>query len=153
MYATPFIRYRTEDFAVLKGWGCASCGRPYQIWDRIEGRLQEFVLTGTGRAVSMTAINMHDAVFDFFNQFQFHQTERGKVTMRYIPKPGCCHAVLEDVRRRLMTKFGPDMELTFVAVAEIPLTRRGKHRFLIQELPIGFHDVGQQPVWELGPRR
>ena len=49
MNATPIIRYRTRDFAVLKGWSCPSCGRPYQIWDRIEGRLQEFIVTGTNR--------------------------------------------------------------------------------------------------------
>ena len=48
MHATPIIRYRTRDYAVLKGWGCPSCGRPYQIWERIEGRLQEFIVTGSG---------------------------------------------------------------------------------------------------------
>lgn len=153
MDATPFIRYRTGDFAVLKGWGCPSCRRPYQIWERIEGRLQEFVLTSTGRAISMTAVNMHDGLFDFFEQFQFHQAERGKVTMRYIPKPGCSDAVLDNVRRRLLAKFGHDTELAFAAVGEIPLTRRGKHRFLVQELPIAFHDLGEASVWDRGARR
>jgi phenylacetate-CoA ligase len=43
MNATPFIRYRTQDLAVFKGWGCEACGRPYQIWERIEGRLQELM--------------------------------------------------------------------------------------------------------------
>jgi phenylacetate-CoA ligase len=148
MYATPFIRYRTGDFEMLKGRHCASCGRPYQIWQRIEGRLQEFVVTETGRAISMTAINMHDGVFDFFTQFQFHQVERGKVTLRYIPKPGCNDDVLTDVHRRLLTKFGEDTELTFIPVQQIPLTMRGKHRFLIQELPLTFHDLGQVSVWE-----
>ena len=153
MYATPFIRYRTGDFAVLKGWGCVSCGRPYQIWERIEGRLQEFALTGTGRAISMTAINMHDGIFDFFEQFQFHQAERGKITMRYVPKPGCSDTVLEEVRRRLLTKFGHDTELAFVAVPEIPLTGRGKHRFLIQELTVAFHDLGRASARDFGARQ
>ncbi|RMF68356.1 MAG: phenylacetate--CoA ligase family protein, partial [Calditrichaeota bacterium] len=80
MHATPFIRYRTRDFAVLKGWGCSSCGRPYQVWERIEGRLQEFIVTGTGRLISMTAINFHDDIFDHIRQFQFEQTERGRLT-------------------------------------------------------------------------
>jgi phenylacetate-CoA ligase len=149
MYATPFIRYRTGDFALLQGWHCASCGRPYQIWKRIEGRLQEFIVTGTGRAISMTSINMHDGVFDFFKQFQFHQVERGKVTLKYIPKPGCTSDVLADVRRRLLIKFGEDTELAFVSVQQIPLTARGKHRFLVQELPLTYHDLGQVPAWEV----
>jgi len=52
MYATPMIRYRTRDYAAFKSHACAECGRPYEVWDRIEGRLQEFVVTGTGRLIS-----------------------------------------------------------------------------------------------------
>jgi phenylacetate-CoA ligase len=147
MDVTPFIRYQTGDFAVLKGWSCSSCGRPYQVWDRVEGRLQEFILTFTGRAISMTAINMHDDTFNCFQQFQFHQSERGRVTLRYIPKSRCSEAVLDVVRTRLGPKFGSDTELSFLPVQEIPLTKRGKHRFLIQELPLAFHDLGVEPVW------
>ena len=42
---------------ILAGFECRACGRPYQIWDRIEGRLQEFIVTRGGRWISMTAIN------------------------------------------------------------------------------------------------
>src|SRR5262249_886460 len=45
MHATPFIRYRTQDLAVFGGFGCDKCGRPYQIWKKIEGRLQELITT------------------------------------------------------------------------------------------------------------
>ncbi|MCX6019790.1 MAG: phenylacetate--CoA ligase family protein [Chloroflexi bacterium] len=142
MHATPFVRYRTRDYAVLKGWGCSDCGRSYQTWERIEGRLQEFILTAGGRMISMTAINYHDDIFDHIRQFQFYQKEVGRVTFRYIPKPSCTPAVLEDVRARLRVKLGDDVELTLEAVTEIPLTGRGKHRFLIQELSLKNHDHG-----------
>jgi phenylacetate-CoA ligase len=141
MHATPFIRYRTRDLAVLKGWECPSCGRPYQIWERVEGRLQEFVVTRTGRYISMTAINFHDDIFDHIKQFQFFQEEPGRVTLRYIPKSTCNAYILSEIRQRLLVKFGDDVDLNFQAVEDIPLTQRGKHRFLIQKLPIEFHDV------------
>ncbi|MSR05499.1 MAG: phenylacetate--CoA ligase family protein [Gemmatimonadetes bacterium] len=141
MAATPFIRYRTRDYARLKGVGCAACGRPYQVWDRIEGRLQEFIVTGTGRWISMTAINMHDDVFDHVAQFQFHQKERGKVTFRYIPRETCGPDQLMDIRRRLMIKLGDDTDLRLEAVSEIPPTARGKHRFLLQDLKLAFGDA------------
>ena len=141
MHATPFVRYRTSDLACLKAWECPSCGRPYQVWERIEGRLQEFVVTRTGRYVSMTAINCHDDIFDHIRQFQFHQRTRGQVTFRYIPKSTCNENALADIRRRLVLKFGDDVELGFEAVEDIPLTQRGKHRFLIQEIAVEFHDV------------
>jgi len=140
MHATPFIRYRTRDFAVFRGWHCSSCGRPYQIWDGIEGRLQEFILTGTGRYISMTAINMHDDVFDHIKQFQFFQEEKGRLTFQFIPKASCNEAVVQDMRSRLLLKLGEDFELQMLGVDDIPLTPRGKHRFLIQKLELSYGD-------------
>jgi phenylacetate-CoA ligase len=138
MQATPFIRYRTRDLAVLKGWGCPSCGRPYQIWEKVEGRLQEFVITRAGRYISMTAINMHDNVFDLIKQFQFFQEERGKVIFRFIPRNSCTEAGVANMKERLMAKFGDDVWLTMQPVKEIPPTPRGKHRFLVQTLQLDF---------------
>jgi phenylacetate-CoA ligase len=141
IHATPFIRYRTRDFATLKGWECPACRRPYQIWDKVDGRLQEFIVTSTGRYISMTAINFHNDIFDHIKQFQFYQGVKGRITFRYIPKASCNERVLEDIRRRLWLKLGGDVELEFQAVDDIPLTQRGKHRFLIQKLPVEFHDA------------
>jgi len=140
MYATPMIRYRTRDYAVFKGDICTKCERPYDIWERIEGRLQEFIVTGTGRLISMTAINMHDSTFDGVRQFQFHQREQGALTLNYVPRPECNDAALTFLKSRVMEKLGSDVTLQLKAVKDIHLTGRGKHRFLIQELPVEFHD-------------
>lgn len=141
MYATPFIRYRTGDRAVLKGFGCEQCGRPYPVWQRVEGRLQEFVQTGTGRLISMTAVNMHDGTFDHVRQFQFWQSRKGEVTLQYVPRITCDAAAIECMRAQLMKKFGSDVKLELVRVEAIPLTTRGKHRFLIQELELEHGDA------------
>jgi phenylacetate-CoA ligase len=141
MYSTPFIRYRTRDFAVYKGVGCPTCGRPYQIWERIEGRLQELIVTNSGRYISMTAINFHDDIFDQFIQFQFYQEEKGRVTLRFIPKESYNDHLLIDIRRRLIAKLGDDLLLDFQSVNDIPLTSRGKHRLLIQKLELPFGDM------------
>ena len=141
MTATPFVRYRTRDYARLAGFGCPSCGRPYQIWDRIEGRLQEFIVTNTGRWISMTAINFHDDIFDHIQQFQFHQFEKGLVTFRYIPRESCGASEVAEMCTRLSAKLGSDISLRMQPVAEIPPTDRGKHRFLIQELRLEFGDA------------
>jgi phenylacetate-CoA ligase len=141
MHATPFIRYRTRDFAVLEGKECPSCGRPYQVWSRIEGRLQEFLVTGTGRHISMTAINSHDDIFNHIQQFQFHQRQKGFVTFRFIPKETCTAGVVEDMKRRLMIKLGEDVVLEMEKVPDIAVTGRGKHRFLVQELSLTYGDA------------
>jgi phenylacetate-CoA ligase len=140
MHATPFIRYRTGDIAKLKGWSCTSCGRPYQIWESIEGRLQEFIVTSTDRYISMTSINMHDDIFDHIRQFQFYQEKKGDVVFKFIPKDTCSGKIIRDMKRRLLVKLGNDIELEMEAVEDIPLTSRGKHRFLIQKVNVPFGD-------------
>ncbi len=139
MNATPFIRYKTQDLAVYKGFGCEKCGRPYQIWERIEGRLQELVITKTGRIISTSMLNMHDESYDYLEQFQFHQREQGSVIFRFIPKKGCNTEILQIVKSKMQSKLGNDIELVLESVTEIPLTKRGKHRLLIQELDLKYN--------------
>ncbi len=138
-YAIPFIRYRTGDIGVLSSEKCR-CGRNYPILERIEGRLQELVITQTGRHVSMTAINMHSDVFDNVEQFQFYQYEKGCVTFRLIPRSGYTEKDTKYIYNELMHKFGDDMKLKMEIVKKIPLTKRGKHRILIQKLQNGSGD-------------
>jgi len=141
MNITHFIRYRTRDLAVFKANRCDSCGRPYQIWQSIQGRLQEFIVTAAGRYISMTAINMHDDIFDHIRQFQFYQEQKGKVEFRYIPKQAVKDDVLQNIKRKLLFKLGSDVELVMKAVNDIPPAKRGKHRFLVQKLNIAFGDI------------
>lgn len=147
MTATPFIRYRTQDLAVYKGFGCQKCGRPYQIWERIEGRLQELIVTRTGRLISTSMLNMHDDSYDHLKQFQFHQQNRETVTFKFIPKPTFDITVENEVYNKMKSKLGNDINLKMQRVEEIPLTKRGKHRLLIQELDLSSsHPSLEKPI-------
>jgi len=149
MHATPFIRYKTQDLAVFKGWGCSSCGRPYQIWERIEGRLQELILTKSGRCLSTSMLNMHDDFYDRIKQFQFVQREPGKIVFRFVPKNNFSEETGQMMQRRLLERCLNDVDLTMEAVSEIPLTQRGKHRLLVQELKLTFdHPALRQALQE-----
>jgi phenylacetate-CoA ligase len=139
--ATPFIRYRTMDMAVKGPPRCPDCRRNFQILNNIMGRLQEVIVTADGRYISMTAINMHDRIFDALRQFQFLQEEPGRVIFRYVAKhPPLTPNEESYIRHRLQIKLGEDMELLLQSVLEIPLTSRGKLRFLEQRLPIHYGD-------------
>lgn len=139
MKATPFIRYRTRDFARLKGYGCSACGRPYQLWDRIEGRLQDMVVTKSGRYLNM--LDMYDSVYDGVDIFQFYQDTPGRVVFRYIPKDGDISA---GQRQRILEGFiqraGRDVDIETMRVENISRTSRGKFRFLEQKLKLGLGD-------------
>jgi phenylacetate-CoA ligase len=134
-YAMPLIRYRTSDFAVHTN-APSPDGLLYRRFDRIEGRLQELFVTGNGRLVSMTAINMHDDIFDNVRQFQFFQDMPGVLIMRVIPKGSYSDADRSRIEERLRSKIGRDTMMRIEIVDEIPRTTNGKLRFLIQKLPI-----------------
>lgn len=140
--ATPFIRYRTMDIARRGPDRCAKCGRACQLLEQIEGRLQEFIVTGSGRFISMTAINMHSNIFDHVRQFQFHQQEKGRVTLRLVRASSFTDADAEGIVREIQRKLGDDTTLALEYVDGIEKPRSGKFRFLMQELPVryGEHD-------------
>ena len=131
----PLIRYRTMDVAVAAEGQC-SCGRAYPLLERVEGRLHEFIVTRDHRLISMTAVNMHSDVFDNVAQFQFYQMREGEVLMRIVKKPGYTDLDTERILQELGKKFEGDVDLTVRFVGKIPRTRRGKYRFLIQDLPL-----------------
>ena len=149
MHATPFIRYRTQDLAVFKSWGCAACGRPYQIWERIEGRLQELIVTKSGRYLSTSMLNMHDDFYDRIKQFQFVQREPGKIVFKFVPRDAFSEATQKEMQRRLLERCLNDVDLTMEPVPEIPLTKRGKHRLLVQELKLKFDNAALEQALQV----
>ena len=134
-FACPLIRYRTMDIAVLGADAC-SCGRGYPLLEKVEGRLQEFIVTKNRRLVSMTAVNMHSDIFDNVAQFQFHQEREGEALLRIVKKTGYGDRDTDRILRELERKFEGDVDVTIRFVDDIPRTRRGKYQFLIQELPL-----------------
>ena len=138
-FACPLIRYRTMDLAIPSNAKC-ECGRNYPLLKSVEGRLQELITTRTGRLISMTAINMHSDVFDNVKQFQFHQDEKEEVTFNIVRGDTYTQRDTEYIRKELQKKLGNDINLVIRFVDHIPRTRSGKHRFLIQKLPINFGD-------------
>ena len=140
-FVTPFINYRTLDRAVRGADRCAGCSREYRLLERISGRRQEVIVTGSGRYISMTAINLHDRTFDSLRQFQFYQDTPGQVVFRFVPKSVLPAAELERIQQTLAAKLGGDTLLRLTPVEEIPRTKSGKLSFLEQKLPIKYGDL------------
>jgi phenylacetate-CoA ligase len=104
----------------------------------MEGRLHEFLISKTGRPISMTAsvAALHAPIFENVRQFRFFQDTPGKVELLIMRKRGYS-AGADDVRIRqeLSERLGPDMELTEIKVVDhIRPGPRGKHSFLEQRL-------------------
>ena len=137
-YATPFIRYRTQDLARKGNSNCRKCHRHFQLLSHVDGRLQEMIISRTGRYISMTAINMHSNIFEHVKQFQFHQVTPGKVKFLIIRKSGYSDQDTERISHDLSEKLGSDTDLEIIFTDAIPKRSNGKFRFLRQELQLNY---------------
>jgi phenylacetate-CoA ligase len=136
-YAMPLIRYKTMDIACNTNEICDR-HKNYKLIKNVKGRLQEVLVTSTGRYISMTSINMHSKVFDSVKQFQFYQDTPNACIFNIVKKPLYTVKDEENIIIELKKKLGNDIELKLKYVDEIPRTISGKYRFLIQKLPIIF---------------
>jgi phenylacetate-CoA ligase len=132
----PFIRYRTGDLAVL-----SDRGHPllpgYPACERIVGRLQEFVVCGDQRLVSITTLGVaHFPELASVETIQYEQDRPGKLVLKVVAD----HALTGEQAQRIAgavaakTQGGCDVEV--VQVESIARTPRGKARMLIQNLDI-----------------
>lgn len=132
----PLIRYRTGDYARL--YDPTSDGPKEYDWPAISavgGRSHEFLVTGKGRKVSLTAVNMHDDTFDGLYAVQFFQEHPGRAELRYVPSPSFDHRRLARVQAAVQCKLGDDMEVLVREVAQVERTPGGKSKWLITSLP------------------
>jgi phenylacetate-CoA ligase len=140
MQATPFIRYRTMDYASKGPAFCPHCGRNYNLLNSIEGRLQEMIISRLGRRISMTAINMHDRTFDNVAQFRFVQRTQGDLVFKFAPRVAFSDINEQNIVRAIREKLGKDFTLRVEKVGHIPRNGRGKSSFLEQHLKIDHAD-------------
>jgi len=134
--ATPIIRYKTGDLAIYGGEKCPECGRENTILLDIEGRRWEYIITKSGRKISPAALNNHDDLYKYIWQFRYHQDRQGYITFYFIPKDNFKFSMMDTIFEKVKEKLGDDVVLSIEATKELPLSIRGKHGFLVQELDV-----------------
>jgi phenylacetate-CoA ligase len=131
----PLIRYRTGDYVrVADAARDGPMEFPWLAVSEIAGRDQEFLISATGRRISLTAVNMHDRIFDDLYAVQFYQQDAGCAEFRYVPGPQFQSSRLPAIENGLRRKLGDDFKLTLCAVKETAKTARGKHRWLVSHV-------------------
>jgi len=136
MHATPLIRYKTGDLAKYKGFGCKSCKRPCQIWNKIIGRVQEIIYTKSGNPVSITALNFHDRTLDKVKDFQFAQDTKGVIKFIYIPKNKLKKKEIKHIVKKITNRIGSRILVIPMQSKKVSLTRRGKYKVFIQNIKL-----------------
>jgi phenylacetate-CoA ligase len=133
---TPFIRYRTGDWATYVGDRCEACGREHLIIRDIRGhRTQEVLIAADGSEISWTALNMHDDTFLHVRQFQFMQEAPGQAVLRIVPANGFSTRDRDRIHRNLGSKLDSQLTFTIELVDAIFLSPRGKAIYVDQRIP------------------
>jgi phenylacetate-CoA ligase len=132
----PFVRYRTGDYAVL---GSSPNGHlpSAMVFERIEGRIQEYVVCSDHRLITVTTLGAaHIREFELCLRIQYEQFDPGRLTVRVVST-----RQLGDLDRRricsaIEAKTQGGCSVVLEEVGAIELTQRGKQRLLIQHLDL-----------------
>lgn len=129
----PFIRYRTQDVGTI---GAPDSNLPhYPVLSDVEGRLQEFIVTGTQRLISICTMGAaHFDVLDNVAETQYYQEEAGTVEFHVVPKAGYNELDEKRIYKSVKDKLGADVTLKVKCVDAIKRTKSGKHMMLVQKI-------------------
>jgi phenylacetate-CoA ligase len=127
-HVMPLIRYRTGDY--VRRPSTAHRELPMVEVESVAGREQEFLISSTGRRISLTAINRHDEVFNGMLAVQFVQKSAGKVELHCLPGPAWKDN-LQQIQDTIAEQLGADFSLETKVVDAVKKTAAGKHRWLV----------------------
>jgi len=133
-YSLPLIRYRTGDFATRCESSC-ECGRNWDRFTDVEGhRRQDVLISNKGVRISLAALNMHGPIFEKVSRYQYVQHKKGFFEILLVTAPDFREKDTVLIREAYKSKLKNEFDFEIKVVDEIPLTSRGKHKFIISEL-------------------
>jgi len=140
-FITPFIRYKSGDIASFAHGKC-ECGRNYALLKKIDGRIQNMIILKDGKIIPLTALifGQHFIAFDKIKKMQIEQKQVGKVTIRLIKGLNFTIADEKEMKKVIAKATNNSISVDFEYVSTIPRTQRGKHKFLIQHIPIKYYN-------------
>ncbi len=135
-FVMPFVRYRTGDFGA---W--SDSAHPelpgYPVLERIEGRLQEFVVCRDQRLISICTLGAaHFSQLADVDAIQYEQYEPGYLVLNIVSQREVAPETVRKIQSALVEKTQGGCVGAIKRVERIPRTARGKQQMLIQHLDI-----------------
>jgi len=131
----PLVRYRTGDMAMLSD-------RPHPLLpgfpavERVEGRIQEFIVCEGGRVVGLNALTTarQHPLLEFAHAIQFEQRAIGKLTICLVMPRRLSADELRQIAASMESRIGTGCTVEALQVERIERTARGKALMLRQHL-------------------
>jgi phenylacetate-CoA ligase len=131
--AAPLLKYDTQDLATVVDGASCECGRAGRVVERVDGRLEDYVVLADG-----TQIGRMDHIFkDMVNirEAQIHQKLPGAITVRVVRNPLYTDEDERALRRETAKRVGAHTRVDVEYVDAIARSSTGKLRFVVSELP------------------
>lgn len=136
--ATPFIRYKTKDFAELGAKYCEKCGKNYQLLNRIEGRLQDYIVARNKSLITVTGsiFGQHFSAFGHIRQMNLYQDKIGEVIVNVVPDSRFSEEDKLEIKNKMESAAHNRIDVHVNLIEKIKLTERGKLGFVEQKLNV-----------------
>jgi len=142
--AFPFIRYEVGDTGVTRDDGVpCRCGRQSNVWLRVEGRKDDYVITPEGLRIMRFDYVFKDALN--VTEAQVVQEKLGEVVLRIVRRPAYQSRDEVEIGKEIRRWISPLLEVRFEYVSEIEREPNGKFRAVISRLT---HDPKQENALE-----
>ncbi len=143
----PLVRYRTGDLATLGVTGSGTRAASFVV-DRIEGRVQEFLVCHDRRLVSITTIGAaHFHELAAAERMQFVQERPGHATLKVETHTPLSDAARAALAHGIHEKTQGGLSVQIIETPSIARTVSGKEKLLIQHLDISsFLGAAYTPV-------
>jgi phenylacetate-CoA ligase len=123
--ANPFIRYEIGDMGAMATEPC-SCVLPFPLLARVEGRIQEYLLTADGSRLTALFIPHLMKEFVWVRGYQIEQEQPGKVRLNVLSDHEPTGAEQAPLIAALVGKLGEGAQVEVVRVAALKKGASGK---------------------------
>jgi phenylacetate-CoA ligase len=123
--ATPFLRYRIGDVGTRLKGPCP-CGRPGDVFLDVDGRIEDFIVTPSGRRIGRM-----DHIFksmDEVEEAQIRQSTPEEIDVLFVPGPRFNAAAEAKLRREFRSRIGNAVAVHLHSVSGIDREPNGKFR-------------------------
>lgn len=132
-YAFPFIRFKNGDRLTFREKKKSAL--PYREIERIDGRVADAIRLPDGNALQgfivMYPVSKH---MKFIRQYQIRQRAASRLEILIVPDGEFPAGVRGQILSEMRELTGPGVETVITLVDEIPLTKRGKRRFVASDM-------------------
>jgi phenylacetate-CoA ligase len=137
-YASPFIRYDTQDYIVPGDNQLCSCGRHFMNIRKIKGRDSDILITPSGKYLIVENFVAYFEWIPEVDQIQVVQEELNTIIIKMIVNDGFNHDVRQKIQHYWNEYIGEDVTVILEIADEIKLTPAGKRRTVIRNPKISI---------------